>query len=145
MSRTVGHKIKTKLSPKPDFKTEGKTGGFSVQALLQGGQSHILFTLWRGGLCTAFLLLLRHPGRHQNALLILAAPRHKSARKRAQRIHRENRSCTRRAWSRFNSDTAEPLSEWSCFKHNFIDKRKEKSCRYATQAPQAGGAHGGQL
>lgn len=28
--------------------------------------------------CTAFLHLCRHPGRHQNALLILAAPRHKS-------------------------------------------------------------------
>lgn len=45
--------------------------------------------------CTAFLHLCRHPGRHQNALLILAAPRHKSVSgktdpKNAQRKHKSS-------------------------------------------------------
>lgn len=45
--------------------------------------------------CTAFLHLRRHPGRHQNALLILAAPRHKSASgktdpKNAERKHKSS-------------------------------------------------------
>lgn len=41
--------------------------------------------------CGAFLHLRRHPGQHQNALLILAAPRHKSASgKTDPKMHREN-------------------------------------------------------
>lgn len=55
-----------------------------------------LFILLYGvEVCAAFLHLCRHPGRHQNALLILAAPRHKSASgktdpKNAQRKHKSS-------------------------------------------------------
>lgn len=72
-------------------------------------------------LCTAFLHLHRHPGRHQNALLILAAPRHKSASGKTEpKMHRENtRAATAWAVLRFSTKTATELlskedtfSEW---------------------------------
>ena len=59
-------------------------------------------------LCAAFLHLHRHPGRHQNALLILAAPRHKSASgKTDPKMHRENtRAATTRGALRFSAEFA---------------------------------------
>lgn len=54
-----------------------------------------LFYLFGEEVCAAFLHSCRHPGRHRNALLILAAPRHKSASgktdpKKKKKMHREN-------------------------------------------------------
>ena len=121
-------------------------------------------------LCAAFLHLHRHPGRHQNALLILAAPRHKSASgKTDPKMHRENtRAATTRGALRFSAEFAPQKGGCLFFFLNGANKKKQKlegkmefvmclsrdltqdayqTCRAAAAVRVGGGegAHGGRL